>query len=84
MTDQIWSLAEAKAKLSAVVEKARCVGPQTITRDGRPAAVVVFAEEWDRGAWWVGGLAPFFARAPLRGAGLRIERSQDAARKLDL
>ena len=35
-----WTVAEAKAKFSQVIERAR-TGPQTITRNGRPAAVVV-------------------------------------------
>ena len=43
-----WSVAEAKAHLSDVIERARSEGPQEIARRGRRAAVVVSAEEWDR------------------------------------
>lgn len=43
-----WSAAEAKAKFSEVVDRAVRQGPQTITRNGKPAAVVVSAEEWAR------------------------------------
>jgi prevent-host-death family protein len=35
-----WTVAEAKAKFSQMLEQARS-GPLTITRNGRPAAVVV-------------------------------------------
>ena len=40
-----WTVAEAKAKFSEVIERAQSQGPQTITRNGRKTAVVVAAEE---------------------------------------
>jgi prevent-host-death family protein len=39
-----WRIAQAKAKFSEVVEKAQSNGPQTITRRGRTAVVVVASE----------------------------------------
>ncbi len=75
-----WTVAEAKAKFSEVIEKARLAGPQTITRNGRRAAVVVSAEEWDRRNAPKGSLLEFF----LRGSGLKIERSKDGPRDIDL
>ena len=42
-----WTLAGAKARLSEVVDRAQA-GPQTITRNGKPSAVIVSAEEWAR------------------------------------
>ena len=36
-----WTIAEAKAKFSEVIEQARSHGPQTITRHGHDAAVIV-------------------------------------------
>ena len=36
-----WTVAEAKAKFSEIIERAMWEGPQTITRKGRTAAVVV-------------------------------------------
>jgi prevent-host-death family protein len=44
----VWSVAEAKAKLSEVIDRALEEGPQAITRNGRPALVVVSSEEWAR------------------------------------
>lgn len=79
-----WTVAEAKAKLSEVIEQAQSNGPQTITKRGRKAAVVVSAEEWDRKTRRTGNLAEFFAASPLRGSGLRIRRSKDGPRKVDL
>jgi prevent-host-death family protein len=79
-----WSLAEAKAHLSEVVENALKKGPQVITRHGRKAVVVVAAEEWERRAPRQGTLADFFASSPLRESGLEVERPQDGPRDLDL
>lgn len=39
---------EAKATLSAVVDEARRGEPSIITRHGRPEAVVISFEEWQR------------------------------------
>lgn len=83
-TAKTWSLADAKAHLSQIVESALTKGPQMITRHGRKAVVVVAAEEWDRKAQRKGSLAEFFAASPLRGSGLQVERPQDRPRELDL
>jgi prevent-host-death family protein len=48
VADDAWTLAEAKAKFSEVVEKALREGPQHVTRHGRPAVVVVPEDEWAR------------------------------------
>ena len=45
-----WKVAEAKARLSELIEKALHEGAQEITRHGRRAVVVVAAKEWDRRA----------------------------------
>ncbi len=41
-------LREAKATLSAVIDKARQGEPSIITRHGRPEAVILSFEEWER------------------------------------
>ncbi len=51
MADDSWSLAEAKAKFSEVVERARTDGPQHVTRNGRKAVVIVSEAEWGRLVW---------------------------------
>jgi len=82
--DDTWTVAEAKAKFSEVIERARLGGPQTITRNGRRAAVVVAAEEWERKTRRSGNLAEFFAASPLRGSGIKIRRLKDRPRRIDL
>jgi prevent-host-death family protein len=76
-----WTVAEAKAKFSEVIEHAQKHGPQAITRNGRRAAVVVSAEEWERKTRRSGSLADFFAASPLRESGLAVRRSKDRLRK---
>ncbi len=74
-----WTLANAKARLSEVVDRAQ-TGPQIITRHGRPNAVVVSAEEWARKTARKGTLAEFLLSSPLHGADLELERARDEPR----
>ena len=84
MGTQSWTVAEAKAKFSEIIDRAVSEGPQTITRKGRTAAVVVGAEEWQRKTKRVGSLAEFFAASPLRGSGLKVRRRKERPRKINL
>ena len=79
-----WSVAEAKAHFSDVVERALGDGPQVVTRRGRRTVVVVSIEEWERRTQRRGTLAEFFAASPLRDSGLVVERSADGGRPVDL
>ena len=79
-----WTVAQAKAKFSEVIDRAQSRGPQTVTRHGRTAVVVVAAEEWERKTKRIGNLAEFLAASPLRGSGLKVRRVRDRARTVDL
>lgn len=72
-----WAVAEAKAKFSEVVEQAQKKGPQQITKNGRPVAVVISIEEW-KSEYGTSkpkeSLADFFMNSPLRGSGVKIGR----------
>ncbi len=84
MSNPNWTVAEAKAKFSELIERARATGPQTITRNGRTAAIVVSPEEWKRKTDRVGTLADFFAASPLRNSGLRMTRKKKPPRSVKL
>jgi prevent-host-death family protein len=43
-----WSVSEAKAKFSHVLERADSDGPQIITRNGKPKVVILSAEDWEK------------------------------------
>jgi prevent-host-death family protein len=84
MGAHIWTVAEAKAKFSEVIEKAQSDGPQTITRNGRKTAVVVSAKEWERKTRRKGNLAEFLAASPFKGSGVEIKPLRIRLRKVDL
>jgi prevent-host-death family protein len=83
MASQSWTVAAAKAKFSEVIDRAQSEGPQTITRNGHNAVVIVDAEEWHKKTKRVGTLADFFANSPLREGGLKLPR-RTRPRRVDL
>jgi prevent-host-death family protein len=83
-SDQAWSVADAKARLSELLDHVINDGPQAISRRGREIAVVVSTEEWHRKTARSGSLAEFFAASPLRDSELDIERVDAAPRDIAL
>ena len=79
-----WTVAEAKAKLSEVIERAMTGQPQTITRHGKTAVVVVDAAEWKRRARRKGTLADFLATSPLRDAEIQMPRMKGRLRNVNV
>lgn len=84
MSAGTWTVAEAKAKFSELVEQAHSRGPQTITRNGRVAVVVVAAEEWERKVKRTGNLAEFLLASPLRGSSATVKALPIRLRKTGL
>jgi prevent-host-death family protein len=79
-----WKVAEAKSRLSELLDRAMREGAQEITRHGRRAVVVVSAQEWDRKTRRNEGLVQFLDRSPLQGSGLEVERLPDLAPDVEL
>ena len=81
-----WTVAQAKARLSEVIDKARHQGPQSITRNGKSAVVVVDAALWERTQkrGRQGSLADFLLASPLRGSGLAVTRLPGGIRDVGL
>lgn len=76
-----WSVADAKARLSDLLARARAGQPQRITRYGKEDVVVISVADWEQrddkalDKDWAdrpGGLLELFA--PLIGSGVTIER----------
>ena len=82
--DGTWSVADAKARLSELVDQAINDGPQAITRRGREVVIVVSVEEWHRKSSRAGSLAGFLAASPLRDSGLDAGRVDAPARDVTL
>ncbi len=79
-----WTVASAKARFSEVIDRARSDGPQTVTRNGKPAVVLVSADEWERRTVPKDNLYDFLRNSPLRGAEIDLERLDEQPRDLDL
>jgi prevent-host-death family protein len=79
-----WQLQEARDHFSEVVERALTQGHQVITRHGRPAVVVVAADEFRRLALRRKPLSQFLAESPLRELGALPPRSRDLPREISL
>ena len=84
MDNRQWTVAKAKAKFSEVIDRARSEGPQTVTRNGRKAVVVVSADEWEKKTGRKESLVEFLSNSPLRGSGLKIKRFKGDLRDADL
>lgn len=82
--DHAWSVADAKARLSELLDRVINDGPQAITRRGREIAIVVSVEEWHKKNSRSGSLAEFLAASPLHDSGLDIERADAPARDVAL
>lgn len=84
MKTTTWTVAQAKAKFSEVIDLAQAQGPQMITRNGRQAVVIVAAREWERKTKRSGNLAEFFSSSPLRGSKLKTKRLSHGLRTTSL
>jgi prevent-host-death family protein len=79
-----WQLQEAKNRLSQVVDQAVKEGPQTITLRGKPAVVVISADEFRRLEATRTPLVEFFRHSPLCAVELDLERRKDLPRETEL
>ena len=82
-----WQLQTAKARFSELFRKARTEGPQWVTRQGKDAVVIVAAEEFQRlrvRSRQPESLVEFFAKSPLTGVNLDLDRPRDYGREVDL
>ena len=75
---------QAKNSLSELVRKACEEGPQVITLHGRDAVVVMSADEFEKKTRPRGNLVDFFRNSPLAKVALKVERSRDTGRRIDL
>jgi len=74
-----WQLQEAKNRLSEVVDRALSEGPQTITRHGRPAVVIVAVEQYARETQRE-KLSTVLRECPVKG--WKVTRNKDTGRTL--
>jgi len=79
-----WQLQEAKAQFSEVVRQANTEGPQWITKQGQPAAVVLSIKDYERlrAPKRQQRLSEFLRSSPLTDAGIEFERSSEPMRDI--
>jgi antitoxin Phd len=78
-----WQLQAAKQHFSELVERARRDGPQTVTKHGRDAVVVIAAEEYQRLRDDEPNLIEFIRSAPDFDV-LALDRAVDRGRDVEL
>jgi len=79
-----WQMQTAKARFSDVVKRAADEGPQEITVHGRPVAVVVSRELFDRLSGSGESLVAFMRNSPLAGEeDVVFERERSLPRELE-
>ena len=77
-----WQIQEAKARFSEMVERTLREGPQTVTRHGRPVAVLVSVDQYQRLRARDRTLKSLLMSAPLEG--IELHRSRETARIIRL
>lgn len=81
---KVWQLQEAKAHFSELVAEVERDGYHTITKNGRPVAVIVSKREFEKMRMPGNSLLDFFREAPLSELDLDIERNKDLGRDVVL
>ncbi len=80
-----WQMQEAKARLSEVIKETEREGPQEITLHGKPVAVVLSREHYERLTGTGESLAAFMRRLPLYGVEeVKLERDKSLTREVGL
>lgn len=82
---QTWQIQEAKARFSELVKQAQQDGPQELTAHGKPVAVLVSVETFERMTRSEGSLVEFMRHSPLYGDDeIEFERDTSLTRGLSL
>lgn len=79
-----WQVQQAKTRLSEVIEQARRDGPQTITKHGRPTAVVVSIDDYDAMQKQKPDLVDVLLNQGPKFDEFVVERDRDTGREIDL
>jgi len=84
MIENYWQLQDAKNKFSNLVEKAKHVCPQVVTKYGKEAVVVLSFDEYKRLTKPKNNLVTFFQKSPLAASDVDLTRNKDIPRDIEL
>ena len=77
-----WQLQEAKNKFSNLVEQARKVGPQIVTKHGKESVIVLSVEDFHKLTRPKKSLHKFLRESPLAGLDLDVKRDKEPPRDI--
>lgn len=83
MRSSVWQLQEAKSRFSELVETVISKGAQTVTKHGKPAVVIISAEEYERSLAPRRSLVEALRTCPEDLAPLLGKRPKQVARKVN-
>lgn len=84
MFNKAWQLQEAKNKFSHLVDLARAIGPQIVTRHGKEVAVILSISEYKKLIRPKNNLVQFFSKSPLSQVELKLDRTKEMPRDIEL
>ncbi len=79
-----WKLQDAKSRFSELFDRALTEGAQVVSRRGKQKVVVIAKDEYDRLTRPRESLSQFLLNSPLAGSELKLERSQDTPRSIEI
>lgn len=79
-----WQLQEAKNRFSQLVDEALQHGPQTITRHGKKAVIVISVEDYSKSLGRKENIVAFLKNSPLQSSDLDLVRDKDIGRESKL
>ena len=79
-----WQIQEAKNKLSQLLEEANFHGPQIITKNGVPKAIVLSVIDFNKLQKPREKLTDFLLNSPIHNSGIDLERGLDFGRCIEL
>lgn len=84
MLNNLWQLQDAKNRFSNLVEKAKNVGPQIVTKHGEEAVVVLSISEYKKLIKPKQNIIGFFQKSPLADSNIDLERNKEIPREVTL
>jgi prevent-host-death family protein len=84
MLNNLWQLQDAKNRFSNLVEKAKNVGPQIVTKHGEEAVVVLSISEYKKLIKPKQNIIGFFQKSPLADSNIDLVRNKEIPREVTL
>jgi len=84
MLSRSWQLQDAKNKFSHLVNLAKSIGPQIVTKHGKEVAVVLSFSEYKKLVRPKTNLVKFFQNSPLADVELDLDRKKELPRDIEL